>query len=472
MPRRTLRVMLIVGALVVSTAQISLAADSTNPDQDHATPGNQKTIDAGPRTRGVALSVDGSLRIEYAGNQAHLAAGSTVVLEADPDNSSTGISATDLTYAIPADWGSGKNVLPDGPSTITYTPGAAEADGGHTRTIAYRCKAGCIDTGPGNQQTLHTSTARIDLTYSLSTPGSTNTAPTISAAADDAVGNEGDTLTVTGEFADGDPLTVTADNVLGDFQDNGDGSWSWSLATDDDVAEQSITVTASDGELSAADTFLVRADNVDPTVTATADAVGACQVTIDVAFTDPGSADTHTVAVDWGDGTSDPVVDGTSGMDVVHTYTAAGSYTVDVTVEDDDGGVGTDSATFATRNIPSAVLQPINLDGRSTFKLGSTVPVKLTVTDCGGGVVTSLAPVVGLVKIDNTPEAAVNEVASTSTPTAGTTMRWSVDQYVYNLSTKNSQFTSGSALTAGEYRVTVSDPSFVGPVVARFGLRK
>jgi len=65
-----------------------------------------------------------------------------------------------------------------------------------------------------------------------------------------------------------------------------------------------------------------------------------------------------------------------------------------------------------------------------------------------------------------------NEVVSTSTPTTGSTMRWTDTQYLYNLSTKNSQFNAGAALTAGTYRVTVSDPSFYGSASADFDLKK
>jgi hypothetical protein len=38
-------------------------------------------------------------------------------------------------------------------------------------------------------------------------------------------------------------------------------------------------------------------------------------------------------------------------------------------------------------------------------------------------------------------------------------MRWVGDMYHYTLSTKNSQFNGGSALTVGTYRITVTDPS-------------
>jgi hypothetical protein len=148
--------------------------------------------------------------------------------------------------------------------------------------------------------------------------------------------------------------------------------------------------------------------------------------------------------------------------------------TVGITVTDDDGGVGSASAGFATKNIPSNILQPINTTGsRSAFKIGSTIPVKITVKDCAGGTITNLTPKVSLSKLDGTVETDVNEVASTVPPTTGVLMRWDgSSQYIYNLSTKNSQFNAGQSLTAGTYKVTVGDPSFFASVSATFDAKK
>ena len=118
-------------------------------------------------------------------------------------------------------------------------------------------------------------------------------------------------------------------------------------------------------------------------------------------------------------------------------------------------------------------MQPINYTGaRSGFKIGSTIPVKIVAYGCDG--VTSgdqphaaRRPGQG----DSTPDVAVNEAFATEVPTNGKLMRWSDTHYIYNLSTKLSQFT-GSALTAGTWTVSVNDPSFERPVKAVFDLRK
>lgn len=95
----------------------------------------------------------------------------------------------------------------------------------------------------------------------------------------------------------------------------------------------------------AADTAsaVVTVANAPPVITslttpADPSAVGAA-VTLGLTFTDAGSADTHTVTVDWGDGSSD--------ASLTHAYAAAEFYNVSVTVRDDDGAADTRAATAA-----------------------------------------------------------------------------------------------------------------------------
>ena len=188
----------------------------------------------------------------------------------------------------------------------------------------------------------------------------------------------------------------------------------------------------------------------------------------------PAVVDTHTATIAWGDGSSSAVAPATSSVTGTDTYPAAGTYTASVTVTDDDLGSATQAASnaFPAYNTPSSILQPINTTGtRSAFKIGSTIPVKITVTGCDGGQVTNLTPAVNLVQGDTTPDVAVNEAAVAEVATNGKLMRWSDTQYIYNLSTKLSQFT-GATLTQGTYTVSVSDPSFAAPVKAAFDLRK
>ena len=77
--------------------------------------------------------------------------------------------------------------------------------------------------------------------------------------------------------------------------------------------------------------------------TIAAQAAGAFSRTID--FIDPGTLDIHTVAIDYGDGNSEeftlPV--GDRSFTLNHTFTTEGTFTVKVTVDDDDLGTFTDS---------------------------------------------------------------------------------------------------------------------------------
>jgi hypothetical protein len=244
---------------------------------------------------------------------------------------------------------------------------------------------------------------------------------------------------------------------------------------DNGIYVVSLTATDKDAGASTPATKAINVTNVAPTVdTVTLAANGGVSClagnTAEIRFTfhDPGTVDATWVAdIDWGDGSPHGSANlsgqgGTFGP-FTHTY-AAGSYTPVVRVTDKDAGAGSKSATTGGVSFlytTSGILQPINLTGtRSSFKIGSTIPVKLRVTDCAGMPVSGLVLKVALAKLDSsgTP---VNEVIVDSVPDVGNTMRFSGapdSQYIYNLSTKRSQLSTpvGSDLTSGSYRVTVS----------------
>ena len=63
------------------------------------------------------------------------------------------------------------------------------------------------------------------------------------------------------------------------------------------------------------------------------------ELTRSISFTDAGALDTHTVTVNWGDGTASRVPgNGHIAVRRVHTFAVTGSHTVEVCVTDDDSG--------------------------------------------------------------------------------------------------------------------------------------
>jgi len=89
-------------------------------------------------------------------------------------------------------------------------------------------------------------------------------------------------------------------------------------------------------------------------------------------------------------------------------------------------------------------LQPINPDGSSVFKLGSTIPVKFKLTGVSAGI-TNLAAHLSVAKISNSVTGSYVEAASPGAANAGSTFRYDTDVnlYIFNLSTK--------ALSAGTW---------------------
>jgi hypothetical protein len=110
------------------------------------------------------------------------------------------------------------------------------------------------------------------------------------------------------------------------------------------------------------------------------------------------------------------------------------------------------------------ILQPINVDGTSVFKQGSTVPAKFRVCDANGrsigqaGVVQSFDSTV----MNGTP-GGVNETIVSTTP--DTAFRWdsTSQQWIFNISTKNL-----SANHTYIYVITLNDGS---QITFRFALK-
>ncbi len=118
----------------------------------------------------------------------------------------------------------------------------------------------------------------------------------------------------------------------------------------DDGADAVTLEVTDDNGLTDTDSATVTVTNVAPTLTLTSCPVAPNRVGTDVSvagtFTDPGTADTHTKSIDWGDGTVSAPSATTSPVSGTHQYASAGIYDIAVTVRDDDGGADTETCSF------------------------------------------------------------------------------------------------------------------------------
>jgi len=111
----------------------------------------------------------------------------------------------------------------------------------------------------------------------------------------------------------------------------------------------------------ANDSTRLTVTNVAPTVDAGADAgsTEGAEWTGSASVTDPGTQDTHTAVVDFGDGTAAQEVAVTDGsIALSHRFVDEGEFEVSVTVTDDDGAVDRDELVVTVSN-EAPVVQPV-----------------------------------------------------------------------------------------------------------------
>lgn len=304
---------------------------------------------------------------------------------------------------------------------------------------------------------------------------SLNVAPTVDAGGPYSVIEGGSVaLTATGSDSTYNTLSYAWDlDNDGSFETAGQSA-SFSAALLDGPTSATVSVQVTDGlGLTGVATTTIAVANANPSVAASFNAAGgvscgANNATLTVTFSDPGAADTHTAVISWGDGATQTISGATSPLSVAHTYASAGSYTASVTVTDDDGGSGAATAAVAVNYtvVGGGVLQPINQNGSSVFKYGSTIPVKVRLANCDGSTPANLAPTIRLTILSNgTPVGEINEPVSTSAADTTGVMRFSSGQYIYNLATRPLPDPTAT------YRITITVPATGQTVTAQFGLR-
>jgi len=198
-------------------------------------------------------------------------------------------------------------------------------------------------------------------------------------------------------------------------------------------------------------------------------------VTLDFDFSDVGVNDANWhVDINWGDGNHTTYDTATQGSQPQksHSY-GAGTFTISVSVTDKDNASGSNSSSAGAVSFLwnlSSILQPINPGPpNSIFKYGSTIPVKVKVTDCNNAPVGTLTlKVTSRLLSNGTPSDAVNEPTSTSAADTGNTMRFTGapdNQYIFNLASKS--LADGTAM----YRIYVTIESTGQYVSADIGLK-
>jgi hypothetical protein len=181
--------------------------------------------------------------------------------------------------------------------------------------------------------------------------------------------NENDTATLSVDFID--PGSLSSHEVTIDWGDGTIDQFNLVVGTrsftrdhtylDDDPTGTPrdnypihITITDNDSFTDEDDTEIT-VNNVDPVVTTLTSSSPECggasegePITIEGTFSDAGTLDTHTVLIDWGDGTpatAGVVIQGsgTGSFSGDHVYTSGGIFQITITLTDDD--TGSDTAT-------------------------------------------------------------------------------------------------------------------------------
>lgn len=109
-----------------------------------------------------------------------------------------------------------------------------------------------------------------------------------------------------------------------------------------------------------------------------------------------------------------------------------------VTATDREGNTANQSVTFSVTYNFIGFLDPINSDGTTIFKVGSTVPIKFQLTDCNGVAVTTAVGTLAVAKVTDTVLGTSEEVSVDSSGSANTDnlFRYGDPTYLYNLSTR------------------------------------
>ena len=341
--------------------------DGTAPNHDFLPIGDrsfslQKTEPYAQDTAGATLRIQITLTDPLSSTARFL---SVVVQNRMPSITSFSLSSTDMeagqavtanvaftdagtadTHTVTVDWGDTSPVattnLAAGVFLSTSAPHTYTGSGTFAVTVTVADNAGASATATSSVS-VHAANQAPSITSLVVTAGDEGASSTLALTFADT--DPADTHTVTVAWGDGatsDPVTLASTVTTFDashvYADTGTYSVVLTLA---DSASHTVTANAS-----------VSPTNVSPVVgnltLSPSSVVDHQTLTVSGSFTDPGTADTFTLTLDWGDGTSssDSLAAGTRSFSMTHAYNAAGTVTVKATVADRDTGKSSSSATF------------------------------------------------------------------------------------------------------------------------------
>jgi hypothetical protein len=242
-----------------------------------------------------------------------------------------------------------------GPTSVTYSTSVGPlAAGSHTICVQAN---GTDGGGAGAVEDCHTITINAPPTVNAGGPYSGNEGNPI-ALGGTANDPDGPSLTTTWTYA---PVSGVDSGATCAFANAGAPS---TTVTCTDDGSYTLTLTANDGiNPAVTSTATLTVANVAPILNITAPTSGALYVVntavnLTAPFTDAGTNDTHTCAINWDDATPMDTfaatdAGGTGNCNRSRTFTTAGVYTIQVTVTDDDGGAATQSVMVVVYD-PSA----------------------------------------------------------------------------------------------------------------------
>jgi hypothetical protein len=385
------------GAFHSDTVTITVQAEPNAPPTANA--GSDETITASPTTATFTLNGAGS---------------------SDPDNDTLAYSWSDGVSVI----GTSQNLSVTRPvGTHTFTLTVTDPYGAsHSDDVS-------VIVRPSNQAPVAVTGAAITTEIPHDSDPNTNTRSVTLDGSSSSDPDAGQALTYL--WKDGNGATVgTSEQVTLNIEA---GNYLFTLTVTDPFGESSS---------SSQSVIVLPEPNVGPSVDGGPDMLGAADANGQASFMITATAsdpDNDSLTIRWYEGATQI---GTGAT--LSTTLSAGTHVLTVTATDPYGVSATDTVTVGVQYTGTFFNQPINNDGSSVFKQGSTVPVKFTLTGASAGA-TVVARIYVAKITNNVIGTEVEPVSNVQADNGNVFRSGGGGQWIFNMSTKN--------LTAGTYQI-------------------